>query len=249
MIMKVSAVILTKNEVGKLKKRISELAFCDEIVVIDDYSTDKSVDISRKMGCRVYQRHLNNNFAAQRNFGLAKSTGEWILFVDTDEKVSKDLAVEIKTAVKDIHNAYKIPRNDVFNGRILKYGSWSRSHLRLAKKSSGKWKRAIHEYWDVRGRIGELQNPILHYSHSDVKSFMKSINKYVVLHSKENESEGKRASIGKIILWPLGKFIQNFIVLRGYKDGVEGLIYAMMLSFHSFVAWSTHYMSHEEQNT
>ncbi len=98
--MKLSAVVLTKNEEKNIKECISLLKFCNEVVVIDDYSEDSTVEFARKLGAKVYQRILENDFAAQRNFGLTRAKGEWVLFVDVDERISSTLAKEISKTIK-----------------------------------------------------------------------------------------------------------------------------------------------------
>lgn len=110
-----SVVVLTHNDAHILPQTLSSLSFCDEIVVIDDYSTDTTRKIARSYHARVYLRHLDNDFASQRNYGLYKCKGEWVLFVDSDEVVSKDLAQEI-TKIASSSASWRTPRNDNLEG-------------------------------------------------------------------------------------------------------------------------------------
>jgi glycosyltransferase involved in cell wall biosynthesis len=238
----ISAVILSKNEAKNIAKCIANLKFCTEVIIIDDYSSDDTVVEAKKAGARVALRKLNQDFASQRNFGLKISQGNWVLFVDADEVVSEELSREIIKAVSDPkakHDGYTIKRQDNIWGKRLTYGEfWTNSFLRLAKKEAGKWKRAVHEYWDVRGNIGRIKSPLLHYSHQTLNEFITKINWYSSLHSEANLKEGKRSSLTKIILYPKLKFIKNWIIKGGFLDGTEGFVVALVMSFHSFLAWS-----------
>lgn len=238
--MKLSAVVLTKNEEHNIIDCISSLSFCDEVVVVDDFSEDKTTHIAEGLGSLVYQRKLQNDFAAQRNFGLNKAKGEWVLFVDADERISSELAQEVLEKIKDktVHGYY-LSRLDYFKGKALKHGEMGTvSLLRLAKRKSGAWKRGVHETWEIKGKVGNLNHPISHYPHGTYAKFVENINRYSSLHAKENKKEEKRASIIKIIFFPIAKFIQNWIIKLGFMDGVHGFVVAVTMSFHSFLSWS-----------
>jgi glycosyltransferase involved in cell wall biosynthesis len=235
----ISAVILTKNEEKNIKDCLQSLAWCDELIVIDDNSEDKTQEIARKMGAKVFARSLNNDFAAQRNFGLEKATQDWVLFVDSDERVSEALWYEIMAQTNDPANLYSgfyIKRNDVMWGRELKYGEIGNIKLlRLAKRGVGEWQGKVHEVWKVKGKTLLLQKPLLHYPHSTVETFLKEINFYTDLRADELFKKKVRASWWSIILYPKAKFVLNYILRRGYKDGLPGLVFAIMMSFHSFL--------------
>lgn len=234
----ISAVVLTKNEKENIKECLLSLRWSDEVIVIDDYSTDGTKEIARKLGAKVFQRQLDNDFAAQRNFGLKKAKGDWILFIDADERVSPQLAQEIKKKIKKTdRNGFYLKRKDYFGNRWLKHGETARVKLlRLAKKNSGQWKRPVHEVWQVKGKIGELRNPILHYPRPTISQFLKQINFYSSLHARALHQEGVKPNFCRIIVNPIGKFFQNYCWRLGWLDGAPGLIVALMMSLHSFLA-------------
>jgi len=240
--MKLSVVILAKNEVDNIRTCIESANFADEIVVVDDWSTDRTNEIAGKLGAVVYKRKLGSDFSAQRNFGLEKVNGEWVLFLDADERVSIPLKKEILQKVKSSANKYSgfyLKRIDTIWNSELKYGEMgSIKLLRLGKSGFGNWKRSVHEVWDIKGRIGELNTPLLHYPHQNVSKYISSINKYSRLHSIANMKEGKESSILKIVIWPIGKFIHNYFIRLGFLDGLGGLVSAAMMSFSSFLTWS-----------
>jgi len=244
--MNLSAVVLTKNEEANIEECLRSVAFAEEIIVIDDYSDDRTVEIAEKQGARVFKRHLGDNFAAQRNIGLEKASARWVLFVDADERVEPKLGKEIIDGVKRIDTVgYFIVRRDSFFGKFLRFGEFSSGGafgnakiLRLGRKGAGRWKRSVHEYWDIRGKCRAFSTSLLHYPHPTLWEFIKDINYFSTLHATALKEEGKRPSVAKIVIWPVGKFVYNMIFRLGFLDGLEGFIVAILMSFNSFLAWS-----------
>lgn len=235
---KITAVILVKNEEAFLEKCINSVNWCDEIIVIDDYSTDNSVLIAKKYGAKVFRRHLDNNFANQRNFALGLAHNSWVLFIDADEVVSLKLKSSIFSKVgSSFNNGYFVKRRNIFMGKQLHFGEWGNSYLlRLGKKGTGKWKRAVHEYWDIKP-AGKLEGLLIHNQASSISKILSKLTLYTKLHANENLKESKGAGMWKIFLFPIGKFISNFVFRKGYKDGTHGFILSVLISFHSFLSW------------
>ena len=244
--MSISAVVLTKNEEKNIAGCLESLQWCDEIIVIDDNSLDKTVELAKKQKAIVFTHDLENDFAAQRNFGLEKAKGDWVLFVDADERVSHQLRNEIQqiTADKDsdIHGYY-LKRQDYMWGKQLKHGEQGQMQLlRLAKKAlpagrqgSGKWYRKVHETWNIEGSTQVLQNPLLHYPHATVADYLKEINFYSTVRAQELKDQGKSANWLSIIVYAKGKFIQDYFLTLGFLDGIEGFLVAIIMSFYSFL--------------
>lgn len=235
-----SAVVLTKNSEKQIHETLKSLSFCDEVIIIDDYSTDNTVIIAQKYKAVIFKRKLSNDFSSQRNFGLEKARNEWVLFVDSDEVISDKLKNKICKAInQNEYSGFYIKRVDLFLGKSMKGGEFGDIYLlRLAKKDSGKWQRLIHEQWDVNGKKGRIYEPILHKSHINLKSFVTKLNNYSQLHYIENSKEKKKTWYIKSIIYPFGKFFYNFILKRGYRDGVHGFVAAVLMSMHSFLSWS-----------
>lgn len=233
----ITAVILTKNEEKNIVDCLEKLAFCDEVLVIDDNSEDRTVEISRKMKATVYIHSLNNDFSRQRNFGLEKAKGDWVLFIDADERVSSALAQEIFQAVKENkYDGFFIKRVDTIWGKRLKFGeTGSKWLLRLGKKSAGKWAGIVHEGWLIRGKVEDLSNELDHYPHQSIGEFIKEINYYTTLRAQELFTGGVKVRWYHILLFPKAKFFVNYILKFGFLDGIPGLISAAIMSFHSFL--------------
>ena len=239
-----SCVVLTKNEEKYLPRCLRTLKFCDEIVVVDDFSQDKTVAIAKKFGARVFQRRLNNNFAAQRNFGLQKAKGDWVLFVDADEEVTPQLRKELLQSIKvGKYDGFYLGRQDYFLGKRLRFGETARVKLlRLAKKGKGQWRMPVHEVWRIKGKIGELKNPLLHRRHLTVAQFVDKLNFYSSIRAQQLYRQGVRSSWLTILAYPLGKFFYNYFWRLGFLDGQVGFVMAVLMSIHSFLVRAKLYL-------
>lgn len=246
----ISALVLTKNEEENIVDCLETLTWCDEIVVIDDYSQDRTVEIvqnlklktqSYNLKLKIYKRGLNGDFASQRNFGLSKTTSEWVFFIDADERITNKLKNEIINLITSdgsakLVNGYFIKRKDFMWGRELKHGEAGNINLlRLARREVGKWEGKVHEEWKIKGEIDQLKNPLLHYPHQTIPEFLEEINFYTGLRARELYNLNIPVHRTSIILYPAGKFIYNYFLKLGFLDGIAGLIFAIVMSFHSFL--------------
>ncbi len=240
----ITAVILVKNQERLLPNCLKSLVWCDKILVIDDESEDKSREIAKKYSAIVIKRKLNNDFASQRNFGLQKVETKWTLFIDADEVVPKELVDEIlKSIVREDFQGYKFKRSDWFIGKLLKYGDpGSFDEIRLAKTDSGKFHNKVHEVWKINGRVGKLKTPIEHNPHKDIDDMISALNFYSTLRAQELFDNGKKSNFVTIITYPLAKFIQNYLIRQGIRDGSHGLVNALLMSFYSYLVRSKLYL-------
>lgn len=235
----ISAVVLVKNQQEQLIDCLGSLKWCDEIIVVDDDSSDRSAEVAKNMGAKVYTRSLQGNFSQQRNYALEKVKNDWVLFIDADERVSPELAEEIYQQTSQFLtpvNGFFIPRVDYLWGRRLRFGETkSRKFLRLARKDKGEWIGQVHEQWKVIGNTATFKNPLDHYPHQTIREFLSEINFYSSLRAQELYSHKKSVSKFKILLYPVGKFVHNYFLKLGFLDGVPGLLVCSMMSFHSFL--------------
>lgn len=232
----ISAIVLAKNEEKNILDCLETLKWCDEVIVIDDNSTDETAKIANSLGIKVVKHSLENDFAKQRNFSLSQAKGDWVLFVDADERVSKELSEEIKEGVKKAEvSGFYFRRIDNFLGKWLKHGEIGEIRiLRLAKKGSGAWVRKVDEIWEVKGNTETFKNPFLHFPHPSLTDFLTSIDERSTLNSQQFYEDGKRINF---IEWlkPLIKFKQNYLLRFGFLDGVSGFVFAVFMSLHSFL--------------
>ncbi|PIS14315.1 hypothetical protein COT64_03205 [Candidatus Shapirobacteria bacterium CG09_land_8_20_14_0_10_39_12] len=231
----ISAIILTKNEEKNIRECLLSVSFCDEVLVIDDNSTDKTAEIADKFGAKVIKHSLDNDFGQQRNFGLEKAKGNWVLFVDADERVGSESQDEIKEKTKtNTVNGFCLKRIDFFMGRWLKHGEISSIKLlRLGRKNCGRWERTVDEIWKIKGTVGTLNKPLLHYSHPDLTQFLENINQRSTLNADYLFNEGKKNTL---LEWlkPLAKFIRSYFFNLGFLDKTAGFVFAVLMSMHSF---------------
>lgn len=235
--MTISAVILTNNEERKISKCLKSLTWCDEILVIDDYSRDKTIEIAKQMGAKVLVHHLAGDFNTQRNLGLSHTSGDWILFIDADEIVTPELQSEIKKYINfPWLNGCFIKRRDKFMGQWLKHGeSADNRFLRLGRRGTGRWQYKVHEIWQVREPTITLANPLLHDGETNINQFIQKIDYYSSLRASELAGKRKKGSMWQIIIYPLAKFIQNYLFRLGFLDGLPGLSLAFFMSLHSLL--------------
>lgn len=241
----ISAVILTKNEEDNIVDCIESVSFVDEILIIDDISEDRTIEIVKSLKnpkISIFKNNLNNDFSSQRNFGQKRARGEWVLFVDADERITGSLRYEIEYVLSSQNllqqkiRGFYLQRIDTMWARVLKYGETGNIKLlRLARKGVGEWEGKAHEVWKVKGKIGILRNPLLHYPHQTITEFLKEINFYTDIRAKELLDKNIKVYWWSIVVYPLGKFFLNFVFRRGFLDSMPGFIFAIFMTFHSFL--------------
>ncbi len=233
----ISAIILSHNSEHSIEKAIKSVIWCDETILIDDDSSDKTTEIASKYKIIIHKRRLNDNFSNQRNFGLQIAKGDWVLFLDSDEIISTNLRNEIVTCIKeDKYNGYYICREDYVWDIKLKNNEMGRAFsIRLAKRNRGQWEGIVHEKWIISGNTKKLNNPIYHYPHKSISYFITKINYYTELRSKELFKRKKKVRFLDIAIYPLVKFFQVYIIKHGYEDGTAGIIISFLMSLHSFL--------------
>lgn len=236
---KLTAIVLTSNEEKNLPQCLETLQFADEILVIDDWSTDKTVEIAKKFGAEVYRRKLND-FASQRNFALSKATGKWVLFVDADERVTEELREEILTKIQNQVNGYQIPRKNKIFGKFFRFTDWYPDHqLHLFKRLKGKYQRQVHERVVVEGKVGKLKNPLIHNNYQTIDQFIfKNFFRYADLEARVLVEEGYRFQWVDLFKKPVGEFLRRFFACQGYKDGIHGLVASALVSLATFVIYA-----------
>lgn len=236
-----SAVILTKNEEKNIQRAIKSIKIItviNVITVIDDGSTDKTIEIAKKLGAVVISHPLANDYAAQRNFALQNAPTDWILFLDADEEITPELAKEIENLPEDSsYSAYNFKRIDTFWNTKMLHGEAGNCFVpRLVNKTKGNFVRPVHEEWNGTAPTKNLSGVLDHFPHPTIKEFVEEVNTYSDLNSDYFVKAGKRTNVLDILFTPLLKFIYTYFVKFGFLDGVAGFVYSFMMSFHSFLS-------------
>ena len=232
-----TGIVLTHNEEENITKCLDSLSFCDQVVVVDDGSTDNTVKIAKKMDATVLEHVWTEDYSAQRNWTLGKVKSSWILFVDADEVISPKLAQEIQSAIKrEGFKGFFLPRVDYLWDRKLKHGDVGGVKLlRLARRGAGQWQGRVHEIWNIEGSLGTLKNPIYHHPHKNLADFLQRINFYSSIKAQEFFEQGCKTNILEIVFGPAVRFIYLYLFKLGFLDGTPGFIHAMTMSFYAYL--------------
>ncbi len=242
-----SIVVLTQNEADNIERCLRSISWCADIILIDN-STDATVARAKKIiipeHLRIFTKTESEDFSYLRNFGLEKAQNDWVLFLDADEEVSRELKAEIEIALIETNCVgFYLSRADFFMGKWLRYGETADVRLlKLGKKNTGRWEREVHETWKISGKIDTLRSPLLHFPHPTVAEFLHRINRWSTLDAQVFYHQGIRSSWWKVLAYPSGKFLRNYIFKLGFLDGTAGIIVALMMSFHSFLTRAKLYM-------
>ena len=225
----VSVNIICKNEEQNIEDCLKSVLWADEIIVVDGESTDKTVEIARKFTDKVYINKWEG-FASQRSFALGKSTKDWVLVLDADERCSPELKDEIMAYLNSnnkIYKGFKLPRRNFFLGKWIKHGGWYPGYqFRFFRKDSTIVSdRLVHEGYVIDGEIGTMKNDILHYTVQSISEFMHKVNGYSTLQAKE-KSKRRNVKFRDILLRPIASFYIQFFVRGGFRDGIHGLMVA-----------------------
>ncbi len=238
---KISAVVSVFNEEKKIEKCLRSLAFADEIIVIDNGSTDRTVELAKKFTDKIFSQENDLlKIDIQKNFGFEKATYNWILSIDADEEVSSKLAEEIKEKIENSVNGYYIPRKNIIFGKWIRHSGWYPDfQLRLFRKGKGSFTKShVHESLSLNGKADYLKNELIHYNYDSVSQFFqKAINVYIPSEAKNYLDKGYIFSYADVIRFPLKEFLSRFFLRKGYKDGFYGLVLAMLMAFYHFLVF------------
>lgn len=236
--MTISAIVLTKNEERNIGLCLDGLAWADEIIVVDAGSTDRTRMLAEERGAR-FVGSVFTNFSSQRNFAMTLAQTDWILFVDADERVSSELAREIKLVAEAAPAAYAVPRHNYFFGRRLRHsGSAEDAPVRLFPRGCGIWKQPVHEYFETSLPVKKLKENLMHHTTRDLPHYMDKVSRYVPLEVETMVMKGRRAGWSDVVLRPPAKFFYLYFVRGGVCDGWAGFQYAILSSYYDFKKYS-----------
>ena len=235
---RLSVVVITLNEEDRIRDCLASVTWADEIVVVDAGSEDKTVALAREFTDHVVI-HPWQGFAVQKNFGIDRATGDWILSLDADEQVEPALRDEI-LGVLDAPAAidgYRIARRNIMWGRWIRHGRlYPDRQLRLFRRGRGRFlERAVHESVTVDGSVGRLAAPLLHQSYRDVGDFLRRADRYSTLAADEWARGDRRFRPTELLTAPLGRFLSMYVLHRGFLDGWRGFLLAVLYAYYVFI--------------
>lgn len=241
---KISVVVSAYNEEKKLPECLKSVAWVDEIIVVDNKSTDKTSEIAKKHKAKVFVRENNLMLNVNKNFGFSKASNEWILNLDADERVSPELAKEIQQVIKKTEKhigGYRIPRKNIIFGKWIQNSIWwPDPHLRLFRKGKGRFaEKHVHEHIQVDGKVENLEHPLIHENYQSISQYLYKLDKIYTESEVENFLKEKNTvTYLDAVRFPFSDFLKTFFYQKGYKDGLHGLVLSMLQAFYSFVVFA-----------
>jgi len=237
---KISVVVLTKNEEKNIWDCLETVRWADELIVLDSLSTDRTVAIAQQYTPRVYQREFKN-WPDQRNFALTLATGDWVFFVDADERSTPELEAEVRRVTRDrIPVGWWVPRKNIIFGRWIRHTGWSPDYqLRLFQRKKGRYdtKRLVHELVILDGEAGYLKNTLTHLNYDSLGQFRAKQQVYTDHQAQMLKTQGVRPRWQSYLGQPLREFLRRFFKLEGYRDGFHGLLLSLLMAYY---AWLTY---------
>ncbi|MBL7661130.1 glycosyltransferase family 2 protein [bacterium] len=240
---KISAFIITFNEERYLEACIQSVSFCDEIIVIDSFSQDRTVEIAKQLGAKVFTRAWPG-YRAQKAFGLEQCENEWVLNIDADERVTPELKENILSALSQAKskniNGYYMNRVVFFLDRWWRRGGWYPEYrLRLLRKSKTTWGGTDpHEKPIVEGQTETLGGELEHYTYKNIEDQFSRLNKHSTDAAREEYQLGGRASLFSLIVNPLVRFFKFYVIKRGFSEGKAGFIVALAEAYYTFMKYA-----------
>jgi glycosyltransferase involved in cell wall biosynthesis len=247
---KISGLIITFNEDQNIQEVLECFDLCDEIIVVDSFSTDKTIEFARENPkVKIFQNKFED-FTKQRNFALEKASNDWILFLDGDERITPELKAEILAELQKPlkKEAYYFYRKFFFAGKPINYsGTQTDKNFRLFRKSKCKYiaDKKVHETLIVKGEIGVLKNKLFHYSVEDYTSYHRKMTHYGTLKGQELFHKKKKFSVFTQVSKTIFKFVKTYFLRLGILDGREGFQLSIL---QSLSVWET-YASLKKENS
>jgi glycosyltransferase involved in cell wall biosynthesis len=233
-----TVITITLDEERNIAECLESVRWADQLVVIDSGSKDRTVELARQFTRDIYDIKWEG-YGHARNFGLSYATGEWVLWLDADERVTSELAQEIQDLVRRDdtgYSGYSVARRAYFLGKWIKHCGWYPSRVvRLFRKGQGKFSETrVHERLELKGNIGLLQHDLLHFTDLNLQQYLSKFNKYTSLAAEDMAANGKRFRLQDLLIHPPFLFFKMYILRLGFLDGVHGFVLSVLSSAYVF---------------
>ena len=233
--------MITYNNERTVEKALQSVTWADEIVVVDSFSHDKTMEVCRKFTDKVFQRKWPGH-RDQYQYAADLATHEWIMFVDADEEVSSELAKEIRETLNggaEGVDGFFVYRRTHYLGRWSRYGGWyPDGEIRLYRREKGRWEGGLHARLVVDGEIGILRNQYHHYTYGNISDQIRTIDQYSNIAAADLLKSGEKFSLFKLLFHPLFRFIKEYLFKSGFRDGLPGFIIIVSTMFYVFIKYA-----------
>jgi len=237
---RLTVVVLTRNEEDNIADCLKSVAWADELIVLDSFSDDRTVEVARENGARVVQ-HPFENWAVQRDYGLQLPENEWLFFVDADERGTPELAQEVLRVIQEKSPVgWWVPRRNYIWGKWIRHAGWSPDYqLRLLRRDKARYDptREVHEVVILDGEEGFLENTLKHYNYHTVAQFLSKQDFYSSYEADILFKQGIHPKPYTFLLQPIREFWRRYVKLEGYRDGGHGLLLSLLLGYYTFLTY------------
>ncbi|MBN1383309.1 MAG: glycosyltransferase family 2 protein [Elusimicrobia bacterium] len=243
---KLSAVLIVRNEEENIKQCLESIKWADDIILIDQKSTDRTVELARAYTDKIFITEPKGICNPDRVFGIQKAKNDWILILEADERVAPELKNEIQSVITENNSAeagYYLPVKSFFCGRWIKHCGWYPGYiLRLFRKGKVSFPAGLHTFGQAEGKCGYLKNALLHYSYPTISHYFPKFNRYTTQWAREEYKKGIRISgknfIFNFLIRPLYWFFRKYFLLQGYRDGFRGFFISFSSALTVFVSYA-----------
>lgn len=246
-----SVVILTKNEEHRITDCVNSVSWADDVIVLDDESTDRTRDLAQSLGARVIPRKMDVE-GTHRNFGIQQGRNAWVLSLDADERVSPELAEEIKQTISGPNpcNGYTIPIKTYLGDRWVQHGGWYPApKLRLFQKEKFRYEDAeVHPRAFMPDPCGHLKKDIIHFSFADFADFFRKLNNQTTLEARKWLKDGRKMSTGRGIRKSVDRFLRSYVRKKGYKEGFLGFMMSFIGGLYQLMTYAKYWEMKQNQN-
>ncbi len=238
----VSAIITTFNEEANIGECIQSLLWCDEILVVDSFSTDRTPEIARGFDKVRFSQRTYFGSASQKNWAMDQVKNEWILIFDADERCTPELQQEIESLLSSgpKYDAYTIKRRVYFMGRVIRFSGWQHDRVvRLVRTGTARYpNRRVHADMITRGEAPILRHPMEHYMTDTLDEYIRRIEKYSFWGAAQNWKDGKKSGFQEVFGRSLWRFLRTYIFQLGIFDGLHGLVFCMLQAYGTYLKWA-----------
>lgn len=237
---KLSVVIITLNEERNIERCLQSVAWADEIVVVDSGSTDATLDICGRFGCKIVRTPWLG-FGRTKQAAVDAASFDWIFSIDADEQVTPELAQRLLAiaASPAEFQGYRINRRSFYLGKLIRHSGWTHDYpLRFFNRQFGRFNdKPVHEGIELRGKVGEIEQVLLHYTFPTLASHIAKIERYAALGALEKVEKGRTSSVGRAVLRGAMEFLRIYFLKAGFLDGSHGMILAVNSAFAAYMKY------------
>lgn len=240
----ITAVVLTKNEAGKIRRCLDAIRWVDEIILVDGESTDGTQNIAREYGALVINHPFGGDFGEERNLGNAHAASDWILQLDADDLVTPAFRQAAEAILRDgaPHAAFRFRRTNCFLGHWMRYGGWDHYSLHFFRRGKARYQGRVHHALLVDGSIGTLKAAVEHYPFDSLEQFVDRQNRYTTLEARElvdlHGTFSSKELRYQVMVRPAKLFWKLYVKKQGFRDGMHGFLFSGLYSFVHFLKWA-----------